>query len=230
MLATAASTSLTPLPLRVAGASISGATATGRGAFSALAGGGAVFGAGDSLLTILSALSVFSVLTDLSYLSFLPGFSALADLSGTTAVFSSTAGRGGVTMAAGVGAGGGMTGAGGGVGSATGAGAWATSRREAMGTICARMALLGAWGGGAEGAAALGSGGAGGRQGPSSLEQKGNSRQLVSPFTLPFSQMKMPAVLALVANGRTRRAILCGSRNRAWKNARRSEERHVGKE
>src|ERR1035441_6194429 len=185
MLATAASRSLTPLPLRVAGTSTSSAATAGWVAFSALAGSGAVFGAGDSLLAALSALSVLSVLSPLadlsylsylSYLSFLPGFSILAGLSGTTAVFSSTAGLGGATMAAGVGAGGGAAGAGGGVGSATGAGAWATSRREAMGTICARVALLGAWGGGAEGAAALGSGGAGGWPGPSSLERNGNSR------------------------------------------------------
>src|ERR1022692_1882285 len=97
MLATAASRSFTPVPLR-AGTSISGATTAGTGAFSALAGGGATFAAEGSffavlsVLSALSALSVLAVLSYLSYLSFLPGFSILADLSGTTVVFSSTAG------------------------------------------------------------------------------------------------------------------------------------------
>src|ERR1035437_1494432 len=196
-----------PLPLRAAEAAISGATTAGSAsAFSALV-GGAIFGAGGSLfaaLSALTALSYLSFLSYLSYLSFLPGFSVLAALSGTIAVFSSTAGAGGVTMAAGAGAGATATGAAGGAGPATGTAE--VSRREARGPICARPLPLDVCGGGAEGAAALGSGGAGAWPVPSSLERKANSRQLASPFTLPFSQMKMPAVLALVANGRTRSA------------------------
>src|ERR1022692_530100 len=98
-------------------------------------------------------------------------------------------------------------------GSTDGAGiAEPTSRRDAIGTICPRATFLpvaGAGGAGAGlGAAGLDStGSARGGSGASSDDRNGNSRQLASGWTIPFSRMKMPAVLALVASGRISNAI-----------------------
>src|SRR6185369_11223024 len=142
MLAAAATMSFIPLPPR-AGLSISctpkvGAVST----FSAFVGGADTLDAGGSILAGLSTLTAFSFFSFLSFfsiLSFLPGLSAFA-LSGTIAGFSSTAGAGGATIAAGAGvaAGAAATGAAGAVGSGTGALGSEISRREAIGTICAR--------------------------------------------------------------------------------------------
>src|ERR1022692_2316503 len=98
-------------------------------------------------------------------------------------------------------------------GSTDGAGiAEPTSRRDAIGTICPPATFLpvaGAGGAGAGlGAAGLDStGSARGGSGASSDDRNGNSRQLASGWTIPFSRMKMPAVLALVASGRISNAI-----------------------
>ena len=99
------------------------------------------------------------------------------------------------------------------------------SRRDAIGTICARAAgfgaaASGAGGGGASGTGRLGS--SSGFDGVSSEERKGNSRWLASPRTAPSSQMKMPAVLALLANGRISNATWRGSLKWAWNSARSS--------
>ena len=101
----------------------------------------------------------------------------------------------------------------------------AISRREAIGTICARAGGFGAAASGGAGWAASGRGwlaSSTGFEGVSSEDRKGNSRWLASPRTAPSSQMKMPAVLALVANGRISSATWRGSAKRALKRARSS--------
>src|SRR5579871_6049484 len=85
------------------------------------------------------------------------------------------------------------------------------SRRDAIGTICPRTVALEAEveaaGAAGAGLAALVSGASAGFSLDNRDERKGNSKRLVSLGNTPFSRIKMPAVLALVAKGRIRSAI-----------------------